>query len=277
MPVDDTLDQTPAARPGFSWTRQRALTRRGVVWLGQTCNLRCHFCYFHNRISSKDHPDHPFMSLEKATALCSTLRDVYGNTAIDIQGGEPTIYPDILALTAHCRTIGLLPTLITNALVLDKIENCRDLKAAGVRDFLVSVHGLGDSYDTAVGVPGSHVRQMRAIDNLVSVGLPFRFNCVLAKSVLPHLAEAARLAVASGARVVNFIAFNPFEDQAGNTRSGRDVPRYAEVVPPLVEALDILGEAGVEANVRYLPLCLVPERYRRHFYNFQQLPWDLHE
>lgn len=267
----------PANGKGFSTTTRRVLTRRSVLWLGQTCNLRCHFCYFQNRISSAEHPDHPFMSLDKAKAICSTLRGHYGNTAIDIQGGEPTIHPDINALVSHCREIGLLPTLITNALVLDKRERCQALKDAGLRDLLVSVHGLREDYDRAVGLPGGHVRQMKALDNLVALGIPFRFNCVLAKSVLGHLAEIARLAVESGARVVNFIAFNPFEDQQKGARSGDDVPRYADVRGPLVDALDYLEQHGVEANVRYLPLCQVPERHRKSFYNFQQLPYDLHE
>ena len=38
-------------------THKRLHTRRGVLWLGQTCNLRCHFCYFIERIQSKEHPD----------------------------------------------------------------------------------------------------------------------------------------------------------------------------------------------------------------------------
>lgn len=268
---------SPPAKPGFSWTQKRVLTRRGVVWLGQTCNLRCHFCYFQNRISSAEHPDHPFMSFEKARSICSTLRDHYGNTAVDIQGGEPTIYPEINALVAHCRDIGLLPTLITNAIVLDKRVRCQELKQAGLRDLLVSVHGLRADYDRAVGMPGGHARQMKALDNLVALGIPFRFNCVLAKSVLEHLAEIASLAVDTGARVVNFIAFNPFEDQQQGTRSGTDVPCYSDVRAPLAYALDFLEENGVEANVRYLPICQAHERHRKNFYNFQQLPYDLHE
>jgi MoaA/NifB/PqqE/SkfB family radical SAM enzyme len=248
-----------------------------VVWLGQTCNLRCRFCYFQTRIEAKDHPEHPFMALSKAKAICDTLRGRYGNQAIDIQGGEPTIYPGIEELCAHCARIGLLPTLITNALALARREACRRLKDSGVRDLLVSVHGLGANYDHVVGVPGAHARQMAALDNCVAVGLPVRFNCVLTNSALPHLADVARLAVSVGARVVNFIAFNPFEDQQKGERSREDVAAYSEVSPPLVAALDILNAAGVEANVRYFPLCQVPEAYRPQLYNFQQLPYDLHE
>lgn len=263
--------------PTVTKTKKRVLTRRGVVWLGQTCNLRCRFCYFQSRIEAKDHPEHPFMNLEKATAIVDTLRNHYGNCAIDIQGGEPTIYPGIEELCAHSAKIGLLPTLITNALVLAKREPLARLMDSGVRDLLVSVHGLGQNYDDVVGVPGAHKKQMAALDNCVALGMPVRFNCVLTNSALPHLSAVAELARSVGARAVNFIAFNPFEDQQKGERSRDDVAAYSEVAPPLIAALDILNAAGIEANVRYFPLCQLPEGYRKHLYNFQQLPYDVHE
>ncbi|MBF0232215.1 MAG: radical SAM protein [Desulfamplus sp.] len=255
----------------------KSITTRGVIWLGQTCNLRCHFCYFQNRIKDKNHPDHPFMSLDKAKRICTTLRKFYHNDAVDIQGGEPTIYPEINELVAHCADIGLKPTLITNALILDNLEKCKALKHAGINDLLISVHGLYDAYDAMCGVKGAHKRQMKALQNLINQNIPFRFNCVLAKSALPHLEGVAKLAIETGARVVNFIAFNPFEDQQNNQRSLSDVPSYSEVSPPLVSAMDILENAGIECNVRYYPFCMVPERYRKNLYNFQQLPYDSHE
>lgn len=253
------------------------ITRRGVLWLGQTCNLRCHFCYFHNRIKDPNHPDHPFMSLEKAKAICTGLREHYGNEAVDIQGGEPTIYPDILGLVRHCRDIGLLPTLITNGLALHSRDKCKALQDAGVNDLLVSVHGLDATYDAAVGVPGASRKQRQGIEHCRELGIPMRFNVVLALSVLPQLSQIVQHALDVGATVVNFIAFNPFEDQQGDVRSQSDVPRYAQVAGPLRQALDLCRANGLEANVRYLPFCVLPEAYRVHFYNFQQLPYDEHE
>ena len=73
-------------------TTRRVLTRRGVVWLGQTCNQRCYFCYFINRIEDHKHPEHAFMSLDKARRIMDTLRHFYGNRSVDIQGGEPTVH-----------------------------------------------------------------------------------------------------------------------------------------------------------------------------------------
>jgi len=259
-------------------TRERRLTRRGVMWLGQTCNLRCYFCYFIDRIKANDHPEHAFMSIEKAKKICDTLVNVYGNNAIDIQGGEPTIWKHCLELVRHCHAIGLEPTLITNALVLDKKEVCAEYLAAGVRDLLVSVHGIGEVHDRIVGRKGAHARQMVALRNLQEIGLPFRYNCVLSKPVVRQLPAIAKLAVATGAGAVNFLAFNPFEDQAKDARrSAENVPRYGEIVEYLTEALDILDENKVEANVRYYPLCTVEERHRKSMYNFQQLSYDPHE
>lgn len=262
----------------FKKATRRVLARRGVIWLGQTCNFHCQFCYFLDRIKAKEHPEHPFMSLDKAKKICKVLVEIYGNSAIDIQGGEPTIYPEIHELVSYCREIGLLPTLITNAMVLAKIDACHRLKDAGVRDLLVSVHGLRETFDTIVGVKGAHTRQMEALENLAAVGIPFRFNCVLSKMALPQLVEIAQLAISSGSRVVNFIAFNPFEDQQkSGKRSLENVPSYSEVSGYLNDAMDILEAAGVECNVRYFPFCMVEERHRKSIYNFQQLPYDIHE
>jgi len=49
------------------------ITKRGVVWLGQTCNLNCYFCYFREKIDNKEHPEHPFMSLEKAKKIMQLI------------------------------------------------------------------------------------------------------------------------------------------------------------------------------------------------------------
>lgn len=247
------------------------------MWLGQTCNQRCYFCYFINRIEDRQHPEHAFMSLDKAREICNVLRSFYGNSAIDIQGGEPTIYRDILELVRHCREIGLYPTLITNALALIRpgvIESYRD---AGLRDFLVSLHGVGELHDEVVRVPGAYARILSSIKRMQALGFPFRINCTMSKPVIPLLPEVARHAIDYGAYAVNFIAFNPFGDQESGRRRSDTVARYSEVSGQLAVAMELLEEAGIEVNVRYLPLCMAAEAHRKNFYNFQQLSYDTHE
>jgi MoaA/NifB/PqqE/SkfB family radical SAM enzyme len=217
------------------------------------------------------------MTLEKAKGICRILVEQYGNNSIDIQGGEPTLWSSIFDLVSYCAGIGLSPTIITNAQVLANPYAASRYKRAGIRDFLVSVQGLGDVYDRLVRAEGAHLRQMMALRNLQECGIPFRFNTVVSKAVLPQLADIARLAVHTGAEVVNFLGFNPFNDQETGKRTAQNVPQYAELQPFLDEALDILAAANVEANVRYLPFCVVSTRHRNSVYDFQQIPYDLHE
>jgi sulfatase maturation enzyme AslB (radical SAM superfamily) len=276
--LDLALPPGPVGRKAWIKTKERTLTRRGIIWLGQKCNLRCHFCYFVDRLADPAHPEHGFMSLEKAKAICKTLVDFYGNNAVDIQGGEPTIWEPIYELTRYCHEIGLHPTIITNGQALDEVDRVFQYKVSGIRDFLVSVQGLGPVYDRIVGRSGAHMRQMKALRNLQEVGIPFRFNCVLTKDILPQLPQIAGLAMAVGAKVVNFIAFNPFDDQRRRgKRKAENVPTYLELSAHLNHVLDILAGNEVEANVRNLPLCIVEERHRPSMYNHQQIPYDQHE
>ncbi len=265
-------------RDGYALTTHRALCRRGVLWIGQTCNLRCHFCYFLDKIMDRNHPEHDFLPLEKLKQMCKTLVDVYGNNSVDIQGGEPTIYRHITDLMRYCNEIGLKPTLITNGQVLANIDKCRQLKDAGVYDLLISMHGLGKRYDKIVVVDGAAAKLQKAIANVAEVGIPFRLNCVLCADALPDLMGVAKLAVEKQARAVNYIAFNPFVDQAcGGKRSAENVPKYSDVMSYLLPAIDLLDAHGIEVNVRYLPFCLFPEKYRKFLQNFQQITYDLHE
>ncbi len=271
----ETGSVTPA-RP-LKKTQKRTLSRRGVMWLGQTCNLRCFFCYFVDRIKDAHHPEHAFMTLDKAKGICKTLREFYHCTSIDIQGGEPTIYPDILELIAYCDEIGLYPTLITNGLYLAKPGVLEKFRDAGVRDFLVSLHGIGEIHDEVVGRKKAYEKIIAAIERMQALGIPFRFNCTMSKPVVPILPEIAQKSIDYGALAVNFIAFNPFVDQSSGKRDASIVAPYSEIKPYLTKAMDMLDEAGIECNVRYLPLCMAEPRHRKNFYNFQQLPYYHHE
>lgn len=262
---------------GYAMTKHRVLNRRGVMWLGQTCNIRCYFCYFLDKINAREHPEHAMMSLEKAKEMCRVLREHYGLSSVDIQGGEPTVWGPIYELVAYCSRIGLKPTLITNGVMLAKKDVCQRLKDAGVYDFLFSIHGVGETYDTIVGLPGGSEKQLKALENLRELGIPFRLNCVLSKPVVDQLPKLAELTFSSGARAMNFIAFNPFVDQTSGKRNSDTVATYAAVMKVLTPILDEFDRRDVECNVRYFPFCVFEERHRKYCQNFQQIVYDLHE
>ena len=250
----------------------REITRRGVLWLGLRCDVRCKFCY-DDRVSAADKV---WLSYEEATEALAKFRRFYANEYVDFMGGEPTLHPRILEIVGYSAGIGLRPTIITHGMHLSDFARAKAYADAGIHDFLVSIHAIGDRVSAIHGRGKNNFeRQMAALDNLRTLGVPFRFNCTLIKDNLDQLEAIAELAGRTGARVVNFLMFNPYFEWS----SEGDIPfqaRHSEIAPQLTRAIDRCTELGVEANVRYMPICQLPGR-ESHVYTGYQLPYDVHE
>ena len=263
---------SPPTRPPVVVTRDRHLTRRGVLWLGLRCDVRCKFCY-DERVPTADKA---WLKAEDAVKALDKFRFYYGNEFVDFMGGEPTLHPAVLAIVSHAASVGLRPTLITHGMHLARPERAAAFAQAGVHDFLVSVHGLDDTVAAIHGRGRDNAaRQIQALDNLRVLGVPFRFNVTMIRDNLTQLEAIAALAAEKGARVVNFLTFNPYFEWE------RDIDiafqaRHSEIAPYLMRAIDICTAGGVEANVRYMPPCQLPG-YEQHVYTGFQLPHDPHE
>ena len=258
---------------GVRWTRERTLTRRTVIWPGYMCDLRCVFCY--NDGMSKDW--RPFRGKGGLEEEIEKKRFQYQSRFIDFMGGEPTLHPEMVDIIKYCRSVSIRPTLITHALALANKKYLKRLVAAGVEDFLVSVHSIGEIADRIFNVGKKHLfeRQLQAIDNIIGEDIRFRINTTLIQWNKEELEEIANLAVEKGALVLNFIMFNPHFAWA-TRRNIEFQARYSEIAPFLRRAIDICEHNGVEVNVRYFPLCQL-KGYEKCIYNCTQLPYDHHE
>jgi hypothetical protein len=92
---------------------------------------------------------------------------------------------------------------------------------------------------------------------------------------MKQLEAIAALAADTGARVVNFLTFNPYFEWKHDTEISFQA-RHSKIAPYLMRAIDRCRESGVEANVRYMPVCQMPG-YEAHVYTGFQLPYDPHE
>jgi len=250
----------------------RELTRRGVLWLGLKCDLKCKFCY-DEHLSLRDKT---WICLDDAVKALRKFRHFYQNTFVDFMGGEPTLHPRILEIVGHATSIGLRPTIITHGMHLAHYNIAEAYAKAGIHEFLVSVHGIGKTAEIIHGRgSGNFDLQMKALDNLRILGIPFRINITIIRDNLAQLEAIAELVGNKGARVVNFITFNPYFEWLNNIGIDFQV-RHSDAAPFLIKAIDKCTQMGIEANVRYLPLCQLPG-YEAHVYTGFQLPYDPHE
>lgn len=244
----------------------KRFTKRAVLYTGFPCNLECEFCYYaKNKVG--------WHTLEHCTNQADVFRHNYDNHYVDITGGEATIYPHILPLIRHCRNINLLPTIITHAQTLAKMERLKQFVEAGIEDFLCSVHALESDYDIMTGVQGGWPRLVKAIENINQCNVPYRANCVITEVNYKQLQSVAKFLKDHNCRMVNYIFINIFEAQ-------RDAAHlqvsYSQLEPHLHDALNYCDEVGLTGRVRYVPFCFMKGHESKNC-NFIQLPYDFYE
>ena len=252
--------------------KDRNATRRAVLWLGLSCDLKCIFCY--DRWIKPD--QRKWMPLDDVKQALNKYRYFYKNEAVDFMGGEPTLHPQIYDIVSYASSIGLRPSIITHGMHLTNKNQLINYLESGIYDFLVSIHAVGAFADTLHGCgTDNFTKQMQAIDNLNSIGIPFRINCTIIRNNLTHLQKIAELAVQKKACVLNFIAFNPYYEWNDDKLIDIFV-RHSEVLPFLTPAIEFCIMNGLEVNIRYMPICLFKNKERFVYTGFQ-LPYDPHE
>lgn len=230
------------------WFGRRELIRRGVLYVGFACDLNCVFCYY------KYKQKRDFRPLQELKRECDEFKRFYGNTHVDISGGEPTIYPKIIQLVEHCRAIDLLPTIITHGQRLSK-DLVAELKQAGTEDFLISYHGHEKEYDYLVQNPGGYKAMCQGITNVINAGIPFRINTVITNVNYKTLPSLAHEFVKIKTQGVDFIMFNPWESWLSHSLEGFHV-RYSDVASYLKEAISILDSSEITSYASFMPFCL---------------------
>lgn len=143
-------------------------------------------------------------------------------------------------------------------------------------DFLVSLHGIGENYDRVVGKKGAFTKQMQALENLKQLEIPIRVNAVLSNEIINDLEEIVNLAITYKARAVNFLAYNNTGDQK-ILRDTHKIPYYDIIGEKLEQCVELLESHNIEVNIRFLPFCVMSEKYRKNIQNSLQMIYDNHE
>lgn len=244
------------------WFGKRELVQRGVLYVGFGCDLDCIFCYYRYK------PKEPFRRLSELKRECNSFRKFYGNTHVDISGGEPTIYPHIAQLVEYCRNIDLVPTIITHGQRLSR-ELVETLKKAGIEDFLVSYHGLEKEHDYLVQKKGGYKAMRQGIENVINAGINFRINTVVTKINYHTLPALVGEFINIKPRGVDLIMFGPWESWLSHPLEDF-YGRYTEIAPYLKEAISVLDTAGIKAYASFIPFCLF-DGFEKYVMNFPQL------
>lgn len=244
------------------------LCKRAVLYITKRCNIKCKFCYY------RFEPSKEARTLDDIKKELNQDRNQYGISYVDVTGGEPSTHPDIKKIIRYASGIGIRPNLNTNGILVDRIAS---LLEDGLSDLLISIHGLGAKHDLVVQHNGAFEKIMMLIERLKNADQSFRLNTTITSYCCDDLPELARLFVKLRPKIVNFIAFNPHSgtDWADKVAVEFQV-RFSAYSQNLANAINILNDAGIWANVRYVPLCMM-KGYEAHVCGFHQWQYDPYE
>ncbi|MFO0631653.1 MAG: radical SAM protein [Nannocystaceae bacterium] len=218
------------------------------------CNNHCTFCAVGTRTQLDGDPT------RQREVLAAHRRR--GVELLDIDGGEPTMNPELFALIRYARALGYRRiNVTTNGRLCAYPEFAARLVGSGVTSLLFSLHGVdARTHAAQVGVAEAFDQTVAGIRNCVAAappGLELGMNTTVTKGNHAQLPELAALCLSLGLRWFNIQFLTPFG------RATRMVAPDTETAARL--AMQVIDRFGDRMNIQVinLPFCFMPG-YERH-------------
>jgi MoaA/NifB/PqqE/SkfB family radical SAM enzyme len=156
---------------GRSWSDNRLFS--ALIELTYRCNLDCFFCY--NDLGLRGKP----LAFEQYATF---LRDLAAMDVMNItlSGGEPLAHPDFFRIGSLGRDLGFVVRIKSNGHAL-RGDLARRLHEE-IDPFIVevSLHGArAETHDRQTRVPGSFVRLIENLHEMIAIGLRVKVNSTL--------------------------------------------------------------------------------------------------
>jgi pyruvate-formate lyase-activating enzyme len=204
-------------------------------------------------------------TLETATRTIEEAR-AEGCDELSLQGGEPTLFPDLVPLVRAAREMGFgFIGLVTNGRKLKDIGFTKALILAGLDAITFSVLGHdAATHDGLAIAPGSFDELVRGLRNAAAIarelGSPVTLNVNLipSKATLGHFAAQVRELGAAGAHALSLhlVRFDGLASDPGVIE--RMAFDARTLTPALEDAWGAADDAKVGFHATDVPLCLHP-------------------
>ncbi len=223
----------------------------GTLNLSTHCNQRCTYCAGYSIT--------PLSESEIEARLTGTRE-------ITLQGGEPTLNPDLLRYVSLARSRGCQSvTLVTNGLRLAYPEFAHACVRAGIDRFFVAFPSHRPDVSAALtGVERALTLKVQGIRNLQRLGMGNRIRLlhVVVSQNAGDLDGFARF-VGDELAFVEQTEFKLVQCFARSEVNWEMMPSMAELRRPLADALAFAKRRGLRLTVTGVPPCTYPEHHTR--------------
>lgn len=190
-----------------------------ILWeITARCNLRCKHCLYF----SDGAPACRDLSLEQIRTIIDAIAEDGRIKEIWLSGGEPMMRRDILDIIGAISEKGLVPSLSSNATLIDA-GNAPRLYERGIRYVHVSIDGIdAATHDSLRGVKGAFDKTLRGVEALREAGIAVGASFMATEESVDQLEQMADLAFELGISTVSFYQVEPLGRAAGKSFGQRD-------------------------------------------------------
>lgn len=202
-------------------------------------------------------------TLETATAALARARE-NGFTDLSLQGGEPTIWPDVVELVRRARGLGFgFVGIVTNGRKLKDPAFAEALIEAGLDGMSVSLLGPdAETHDAVAAAPGAFEALVTGLENAAAVAarlgrrVHVDANLVTSAKSVDGLPEEVRLLAARGVEAAS-VHLVRFAGLAADPKV-REPLRFdlRRIARPLAEAWAEADRAGMGLHAIDVPPCV---------------------
>lgn len=234
------------------------------------CNNNCVFCAAGSKRSRANRKDLNASQISGALDKCNVgLGDV-----VVINGGEPTVHPEIISILEDASSRGAFIYLFSNGLKFSEMDFAYSIAEAGVNRVAVPIYSyIPRIHDLLTRHKGSFEYTMKGIDNLFSIREQNRYPLeielkTLASTVnIGHLPDIVRMVVRRFPLTDYFLFSSMYVSDAVFSSMHKIVPRLSRCSSVLRQSIDIAVAGRIDACLYYIPLCILKDQKYAIFCN----------
>lgn len=229
--------------------------------LGTRCNSHCIYCEQGNNQLNRQYEFIPFPKVRKL--LWHSIHTGFSN--LYLQGGEPTIHPQIIEVVRYAKKIGFKKVdIITNGRLFNYLEFTKQIVEAGLDNITFSIQGHTSMlHDFITQSPGSFDQAIQGIKNLRSISHHenIQSSTVIIRQNYISLSDIINLLEPFGIKIFHFIYVIPYDTVMMNNQGV--LIKLSEITTHLQEMLEVVRKKQLQAAVENVPFCML-QGYESH-------------
>lgn len=205
----------------------------------------------------------------KASQISRILNklNVDARDIVVINGGEPTVHPEIISILEDASSRGAFVYLFTNGLKLSDINFAYSVVEAGVSRIAIPIYShIAKTHDLLTRHKGSFADTIGGTNNLFSIKKQNRYPLEIELKTLVclvnmnHLPQVVGLIIEKFPQPDYFLLSSMYVSDAVFSSMHAVVPRLSRCTSVLRQSIDIAVAGGIDVCLYYIPLCILKDQ-----------------